>query len=109
NLTDRWTTNSGSYAGQYVQIDFTGSINLSRITLDDSQTSGGDYPGAYAVFSSSDGVNFSSTPFVTGSGTSGQTVISFQQENIRAIRIQATSTTNGGWWSIGEIETNCSL
>jgi hypothetical protein len=109
NLTDRWTTNSGSYAGQYVQIDFTGSVNLSRLTLDNSQTSGGDYPGAYAVFSSSDGVNFSSTPFVTGSGTSGQTVISFQQENVRAIRIQATSTTNGGWWSIGEIETNCSL
>ena len=107
----RWSSGTGSYAGQYVQVDFTGTVNLSTITLDNSNDgSTNDFPGTYAVYTSQDGVNFSTTAVATGSGSAGKTVISFTQEPLRAIRIQATSTNgSGGWWSIGDIQTDCNL
>jgi hypothetical protein len=106
---DRWTSNRTMQNGDYVQIDFQGSINLSTITLDNSNDgSGGDYPGSYAVYTSQDGSNFSSTPVVTGNGAQNKTVISFTQESLRAIRIKVTSARSP-WWSIGEISTDCNL
>ncbi|HTA18860.1 MAG TPA: discoidin domain-containing protein, partial [Polyangia bacterium] len=110
NLTDRWTSGTNA-AGAYVQIDFTGNVNLSTITLDNTQDgSTNDFPGTYAVYSSADGVTFSATPFTTGPGAAKQTIISFTQESVRAIRIANTAANaNGSWWSVGEIETDCNL
>jgi hypothetical protein len=108
NLTSRWTTNRAAMPGDYFQVDFTGNVNLSSITLNNSQTSSGDSPAQYAVYSSQDGITFNSTPFLTGSGTANQTTMTFPQESLRAIRIVATSSSSS-WWSIGELQTNCSL
>jgi hypothetical protein len=106
----RWTTGSSSVNGQYVQIDFTGNVNLSTITLDNSKVGSGDYPSTFAVYSSTDGSTFSSTPFATAPGAAGKTIISFTQESVRAIRIKATANTpSNGWWSIGEVTTDCDL
>ncbi|HSZ82252.1 MAG TPA: discoidin domain-containing protein, partial [Polyangia bacterium] len=110
NLTNRWSTNRAMQAGDYFQIDFTGTVNLSSLTLDNTQDgSTNDFPPQYALYSSQDGVNFSSTPFYTGSGTATQTVATFPQESLRAVRVQVTTANAANWWSIGEIETNCSL
>jgi glucosylceramidase len=112
NNTTRWTSGTSSFAGQYVQIDFTGTVNLSTITLDNSNDgSASDFPGTYAVYTSQDGSTFSATPVATGSGSLNQTIISFTEEAVRAIRIKATSTTSnaGLWWSIGDIQTDCNL
>ena len=107
----RWTSGTASYTGQYVQVDFTGTVNLSTITLDNSNDgSANDFPGTYAVYTSQDGVTFSTTPVATGSGAANQTIISFTQEAVRAIRIKAMATNgSGGWWSIGNIQTDCNL
>ena len=109
-LTNRFTSNRAMQVGDYVQIDFTGNVNLSRITLDNSSDGAtSDFPGTYAVYSSQDGVTFSSTPFATGPGTASSTVISFSPESVRAVRIQVTSALSSNWWSIGELGTDCSL
>jgi hypothetical protein len=63
----RWTSGTASYTGQYVQVDFTGTVILSTITLDHSNDgSSGDFPGTYAVYTSQDGVTFSNTAVATG-------------------------------------------
>ena len=112
NLTNRWTTARAMQAGDYYQIDFTGTVNLTTITLDNSQDgSAGDFPGVVAVYTSQDGVTFSPTPVDTSPGASGHTVLSFPSEAMRAIRIQVVTanSNSNAWWSIGEIETDCSL
>jgi hypothetical protein len=106
---DRWTSNRGMQVGDYVQIDFQGSINLSTITLDNSNNgSGGDYPGTYAVYTSQDGTNFSAEAVTTGNGAQNKTTIQFPQESLRAIRIKVTGARSP-WWSIGEVSTDCNL
>jgi hypothetical protein len=54
-------------------------------------------------------VTFSSTSFATGTGTTGSTVINFPQQIVMAIRIKDTGSVNGTWWSIGELQTTCSM
>ena len=108
DLTARWTTASTMQVGDYYQIDFQGAVKLSTVTLDNTQTSGGDYAGTLALYTSQDGVTFSSTPVDTSPGAAGQTVFSFPQESMRAIRIKVTAARSA-WWSIGEIQTDCSL
>jgi hypothetical protein len=110
NRGSRWSTNRGMQNGDHYQVDFTGMVKLSKITLDNTQDgSGNDFPGAVSVFTSQDGVNFNTVSDATAQGAAGQMVLSFQQETMRAIRIQVTAATPSNWWSIGEIQTDCSL
>jgi hypothetical protein len=107
--SSRWTSNRGQQVGDYIQLDFQGLVNLSTITLDNSNDgSGGDYPATYAVYTSQDGSSFSGTPVTTGSGGLNKTVISFTQENLRAVRIQITGARSP-WWSVGAVQTDCNL
>jgi hypothetical protein len=113
NLTDgdlaaRYTTGRTMQAGDYIQVDFRGLVNIASITLNNTYTSGGDYAAAYSVYTSQDGVNFSSTPVMTGAGAQDKTVIPFAQESMRAVRIKVTGATSK-WWSVGELQADCSL
>jgi hypothetical protein len=84
-------------------------VKLRGIKLDNSQTYPDDYPGAYAVYGSTDGTTFDAAPFVTGNGTTGSTVITFAERTVRAVRINQTGTThNTNWWQIGELIPTCS-
>ena len=85
-------------------------MKLTKITLNNTMTYPDDYPGGYAVYGSSDGVTFDGTPFVTGTGTTGSTVITFAQRAVRAVRVNQTGTTRStNWWQIGELQPVCSL
>ena len=54
-----------------------------------------------------DGTTFDTTAFATGSGAAGQSVISFSERTLRAVRIKVTSTGSTSWWSIGDVQTSC--
>jgi hypothetical protein len=112
NLGSRWTSGRIQDGTDWYQVNFPGRIKLSEITLNNTgDNSSNDYPRGYAVYGSEDGVNFSSTPFATGMGTPGSTVIDFAEHTVMAIRINDTGSVNGAliWWSIGEFQTNCSV
>jgi hypothetical protein len=113
--TDRWSTGRPMQAGDYFQVDFQGMVKLSSITLDNSNGSSTDFPSKFVVFSSQDGTTWGNVPadamVPSASGTSGKTVINFGVEAVRAVRIQVlTPNSNAGlYWSIGSIQTDCSL
>jgi hypothetical protein len=109
DLATRWTTGRPMTPGDYYQIDFTGTVNLSAITLNNTQTSPNDFAATYALYTSQDGVTFSPTPALMAPGAAGQTNLMFPQESLRAVRIQVTSVNGTAWWSIGEVQTNCAL
>ena len=109
DLTSRWTTGRAMANGDYYQIDFQGNVKMSNITMDNTQSGSNDYPGTIAVYTSQDGVNFNSVAVDSSPGAAGKTVFSFTQNSLRAIRIKVTSASSGNWWSIGEVQTDCTL
>ncbi|HVR00640.1 MAG TPA: discoidin domain-containing protein, partial [Polyangia bacterium] len=110
NLTTRWTSGRPQDGTDYYQVDFGGTVKLTKITLDDTgDNSAGDFPAGYQVYASTDGTTFSGTAFAMGSGTMSSTVISFPQQTVRAVKIKEIGSRTGIWWSIGEFQTVCSL
>jgi hypothetical protein len=107
DLTTRWGNGRFQDGTDWYQVDFGGPIRISDIVLDNSMTYPGDFPGAYAVYGSLDGVTFTG-PFVTGNGTNDLTTAQFAAQTVRAIRINQTGTTRSkNWWQIGELKINC--
>ena len=101
NLSTRWSTGANQTNGQWFQVDVgTGSPPTFTNLILDAATSSGDYPRAYQVNVSSDGVNWGS-PVVSGVGSSAVTSISFGARTARFIRVTQTGNS-GPWWSIHE-------
>jgi hypothetical protein len=110
DLTTRWANNHGQNGTDYYAVDFGGAVILSKITLNNTMAYPDDYPGAYAVYGSTDGTTFDAAPFVTGIGAQGSTVISFPPRTVRAARVNQTGTTRAtNWWQIGEFQVVCAL
>jgi F5/8 type C domain len=111
NVTTRFSTNRFQDGTDWFMVKFPGTVKMTSITLNGGGTSNDalDFPGAYALYGSTDGSNFSATPFATGSGTANQTVITFAQQSLKAIKVKQTGTSNSArWWSIDEFQMNCS-
>jgi hypothetical protein len=109
SLTTRWTSGRGQDGTDFYQVDFGGTVKLTKITLDDTgDNSTGDFPLMYQVFGSTDGTTFGATAFITGNGAASSTVIAFPERSLRAIKIREIGT-KAEWWSIGELQTVCSL
>jgi hypothetical protein len=85
-------------------------VRLTNITLNNTgDSSGNDYPPAYAVYGSTDGHSFNATAFATGTGAANATVIGFSEQTAMAIKIRNTGSVSNNWWSIGELQLTCSM
>jgi hypothetical protein len=108
DLKTRWANNRPQNGTDWYQVDFSALVKLGQIALDNTQAYPNDYPGAYAVYGSLDGVRFDARPFVTGNGAPGKTVINFSQRTVRAIKITQVGTSRApNWWQIGELQVVC--
>lgn len=110
DLTTRWNTRRLQDGTDFFQVDFGGQVKLTNITLNNTRAYPADYPGAYEVYGSLDGVIFDASPFASGAGTINATVINFSQRVMRAVKIRQLGTANRiHWWGIGEFQTTCSM
>ena len=98
----RWSSGTPQSPDQYITIDLTERLNFNRIKLD-SSGSANDYPRAYSVFVSSDGINWGS-PITTGIGSGRVTEISLSAQAARYIRISQVGSNANFWWSVHELE-----
>jgi hypothetical protein len=101
DLSTRWSTGQPQTSGQWFQLDMASINTVSRIVLD-ATGSPGDYPRAYQIQLSLDGVNWGS-PVATGTGSSAVTTIQFAPQAARFIRMTQTGSVSGLWWSIHEV------
>ncbi|MCM8535399.1 MAG: discoidin domain-containing protein [Lentisphaeraceae bacterium] len=102
NDSSRWTTKAKQAPGQVLAIDLGTSQSFDKIILD-STASPNDYPKAYTVRVSTDGVNYNDV--TSGSGTFEVTEINLPtQQNARYIQIEQTATTDFYWWSVHELK-----
>jgi hypothetical protein len=107
NFSTRYTTGAAMAAGDYYQVDMTGTVYLSGIVLNNnSDASAQDFASTYDVYSSNDGVNW--TKMVSGFAGQQTTTIPFTKTLMRYFRVQINNTGgNTSWWSIGELQTTC--
>jgi len=102
NPSTRWSTDALQVNGQWYQVDMRAMQSFRRIVLD-ATASANDYPRAYAVQISSDGINWGSA-VASGSGSSAITTINLNAtKSARYIRITQTASAPGNYWSIHEL------
>jgi hypothetical protein len=101
-LATRWTTGRAQMGGETFVVDLGKTEPVSRVVLDDT-TNPQDFPIAYSLEISTDGMTF--TPVKTGKGAT-TTDIQFDRVNTRYIRLRQTGTAGaaGSWWSIDELQ-----
>ena len=97
----RWTTEIQQRPGQYFQIDMLRPQRFNKVVLN-AGGSPQDYPRAYRVMVSNDGVNWGA-PVASGNGSGATTTISFAPRDARYIRIEQTGSDGFYWWSIHEL------
>jgi hypothetical protein len=107
----RWTTGRPqSAAMDSLQIDLGAGVTLSKIYLDNTGGSADDYPRAYSVYLSSNGVAFPTNAangmFMSAPGPI--VTISMTPQKARAVKIVATGTSSN-WWSVHEVRFDCQL
>jgi hypothetical protein len=100
NSNTRWGTGTAQSGGQWFQVDMGALKTVYQINL---EMPGGDYPRGFEVYLSADGVNWGSS-VAGGTGMTNLTVIPFDSQSARYIRIKQTGSTGGAWWSIAEFK-----
>ncbi len=98
NDATRWSSGASQSNGQWFRVDMGAVNTISSVTLD-AGTSLDDYPRAYQLLLSADGVTYS--PVASGTGSPFFTV-PFPAQSARFIAIQETGTA-GNWWSLHEL------
>jgi hypothetical protein len=108
NATTRWTTGKAQSSGEWLQIDFTTTVNLTQINLQQSETYGNDYPRTYNVIVSDTANDTDGTVIASGSGQAGvSTVITLPALATGQYLLLKQLGSSLSWWSAVEIEVSC--
>ncbi|WP_376773951.1 carbohydrate-binding protein [Paenibacillus phytorum] len=101
NLDSKWSTYTTQTPGQYVQIDLGSAQTFNKFTMEVTNSIG-DYPSAYSVYVSNDGINWGSE-VASGVGYNEYTLITFPKTTSRYVKIVQTGTNSAHYWSIHEL------
>jgi hypothetical protein len=101
NEEDIWRSETQQEPGQWFQVDMNTKHTFTRITMD-TRAHGADYPRAYELYVSNDGVNWGA-PVAVGRNEQSVLRVSFPVQTARYIRFVQTGKT---WhhWFIGNFE-----
>ena len=98
DIDSRWSTGTTQTPGQWFLIDLGDVVSVDRLVLATSAAQPFDYPRAYEVRVSDDGISFSD-PIASGAG-SATTDIALGDTTARYLRIEQTGSDDSRWWSI---------
>ncbi len=101
SATTRWSTGATQASGQFFQIDLGALRPFNRLVIDATQNPG-DYPRAFRVFVSDDGLYWRS-PIFAGQGFRPLGDLHFLTQAARHVRIELTGASPTQWWSIHDI------
>jgi hypothetical protein len=110
NMTStRWTTGKEQMGGEWLQLDFGATVTLTKLTLQ-LGSSIDDYPRKYATRFSNTSMNNAAPVLVSGMGAkSTDTVMTFPAGTSgRYVLITQSGVAPALWWSVAEIQAECS-
>ena len=97
DLNTRWTTGTPMSAGQSVTVDMRAAHTIDQVSF---IATGTDYARGYAVYLSTDGVNWAG-PVATGAGFMPLVTATFGPQAARYVKLVQTASASN-WWSIAE-------
>jgi hypothetical protein len=100
NATTRWTNGSQVNPGQWFAVNTGTPLKFNTVILDASN-SANDFPNAYAVYISTDGVNWGA-PVATGNRPPSLSIISIPEVTAQYVRVVQTGSGKTEYWSIHE-------
>ena len=100
NPETRWDTSGAQAPGQWFAVDTQQPVTFNTVILDTSMSSN-DWPAAYAVYVSNDGVNWGN-PVATGTQPSSVVIINLPVTTARHVKIVQTGSGKTFYWSIHE-------
>jgi len=106
DITTSWNTYGLQAPGQWFQVDMGSAQAFSQVVMEQG-ASQNDYPRAFTIQTSNDGVSWNS-PVFTGEGTIPVTICSFPQQVARYIRITQTGSAPNSYWSLFEFNVRLS-
>jgi mannan endo-1,4-beta-mannosidase len=98
---DIWRSETGQKPGQWFQVDMGARHAFTRISID-TRAHGSDYPRAYELYVSNDGVNWGA-PIAVGNNEESVLRISFPRQTARYIKFVQTGKTWHNWF-VGNFE-----
>ncbi|MDR2776081.1 MAG: discoidin domain-containing protein [Tannerella sp.] len=100
NATTRWTSGSQLNPGQWFAVNTIKPLKFNTVIMDASN-SANDFPNAYAVYVSVDGVNWG-TPVKTGEKPPALSIITIPEVTAQYVKIVQTGSGKTQYWSIHE-------
>ncbi len=100
NEATRFSTGAPMANGMWFQLDMQAARTFDQVTMD-SGGSKNDYARGYAIYVSSDGVNYGN-PVATGTGTAPLITVTFGAQTARYLKIVQTGSATF-WWSMVEL------
>jgi mannan endo-1,4-beta-mannosidase len=101
NEEDIWRSETAQEPGQWLQVDMEAKRTFTRVTID-TRAHASDYPRAYELYVSNDGVNWGA-PVAVGKNEQAVLRISFSPQTARYIKFVQTGKTWHHWY-IGNFE-----
>ncbi|MDR2148506.1 MAG: discoidin domain-containing protein [Tannerella sp.] len=96
----RWDTSASQYPGQWFAVD-TRQPNTFNTVILDASGSPDDWPAAYAVYVSGNGIDWGN-PIATGTQQSAVVIINLPVTTARHVKIIQTGSGKTLYWSIHE-------
>lgn len=107
---ERWSTGKPQSGNEWFEIDFGQEVTVTQVTLQTFNNDVEDWPRMYAVRFTDMSMNFLATAIVSGSGTTGSTVINLPEPTTgQFLLIRQTGSVDPltKWWTIGEVVVTC--
>ncbi len=101
NEDDIWHSEIGQEPGQWFQVDMGSAHAFTRVAID-TRAHGYDYPRAYELYVSNDGVNWGA-PIAVGKNDESVLRITFPRQTARYIKFVQTGKTWHRWY-VGNFE-----
>ncbi len=100
----RWTSGARQKGGEWFMVDLGYETDVKTVWLDAGPV-GSDWPRAYQVYVSRNGVDWGA-PVVTGKGVKKIFTITLPPTYGRFVKLVQTGTSTGNFWSIAEMRIN---
>lgn len=108
-LTNRWATGKDQIGNEWLQLDFGVTVTVTKVTLVLGSASSNDYPRSYAARFSNTSNNQTAPVLVSGMGAaSTDTVLNFSKGTTgRYLLVTQSGKATALWWSVAEIQAEC--
>jgi hypothetical protein len=114
NYTERWSSGKTQVGGEWIQIDFGATVNLTDVVLN-VRGNAGDYPRMYEVRLSTKTNDLTGKVLAMGNGmptaadpdNTNITLSAMSTGRYLTVKQTGVNTVDAAWWTVSEVLVSC--